>query len=324
MIIKSFEFNNKNFTNFKAILLHGANQGYKSEVIKVNFINKFKGEILNLEEGEILNNQTTFVEKLMNKSLFEEEKLVIISRSTNKILRFVEEFLEKKIEDVQLVINAEALDKKSKLRSIFEKEKNLACIPFYEDNQQTLSIYANNFLNEKKVKISREMLNLVLERARGDRGNLKNELEKIETLSISKKNISTEEILKLTNLSEDYNIFELADNYLAKNQKKVSKIINENNFVNEDCILIIRTLLNRSKRLLALKKIENINSNKDQVIASYKPPIFWKEKDLVKKQMSEWSEEEIKNKIYKLVDLEILIKSNTTGINLVSDFVCNY
>ena len=324
MIIKSFEFNNKNFTNFKAILLHGANQGYKSEVIKVNFINKFKGEILNLEEGEILNNQTTFVEKLMNKSLFEKEKLVIISRSSNKILKFIEEFLEKKIKDVQLIINAEALDKKSKLRSIFEKGKNLACVPFYYDNQQTLSIYANDFLNEKKVKISREMLNLVLERARGDRGNLKNELEKIETLSISKKNISTEEILKLTNLSEDYNIFELADNYLAKNQKKVSKIINENNFVNEDCILIIRTLLNRSKRLLALKKIENINSNKDQVIASYKPPIFWKEKDLVKKQMSEWSEEEIKNKIYKLVDLEILIKSNTTGINLVSDFVCNY
>jgi len=324
MIIKSFELKNKNLTNFKAILLHGANQGYKSEVIKVNFINKFKGEILNLEEGEILNNQTTFVEKLMNKSLFQEEKIVIISRSTNKILKFIEEFLEKEIEDVQIIINSESLDKKSKLRSFFEKEKNLACIPFYEDNHQTLSIYANNFLNEKRVKISREILNLVLERARGDRGNLKNELDKIEALSLSKKNICTDDILKLTNLSENYNIFELADNYLAKNQKKVSKIINENNFVNEDCILIIRTLLNRSKRLLALKKIENINSNKDQVIASYKPPIFWKEKDLVKKQMSEWSEEEIKNMVYKLADLEILIKSNTTGINLVSDFVCNY
>ena len=90
MIIKSFELKNKNFTNFKAILLHGANQGYKNEVIKVNFINKFKGEILNLEEGEILNNQTNFIEKLMNKSLFQEEKIVIISRSTNKILKFIE------------------------------------------------------------------------------------------------------------------------------------------------------------------------------------------------------------------------------------------
>lgn len=324
MIIKSFELKNKNFSIFKAILLYGSNQGYKDEVIKDNFINKFKGEILNLEEGEILNNQTNFIEKLMNKSLFQEEKIVIISRSTNKILKFIEEFLEKKIEEVQIIINSESLDKKSKLRSFFEKEKNLACIPFYEDNHQTLSIYANNFLNEKKIKISREILNLVLERARGDRGNLKHELEKIEALSISKKNITTEEILKLTNLAEDYNIFELVDNYLAKNQKKVSKIINENNFVNEDCILIIRTLLNRSKRLLALKKIENINSNKDAAITSYRPPIFWKEKDLVKKQMSEWTEIEIKKKIYKLADLEILVKSNTAGINHVSDFVCNY
>ncbi len=324
MIIKSFELKTKNLTNFKAVLLYGINQGYKSEVIKENFTLQFKGEILNLEENEILDNQTIFVEKLMNKSLFDDEKLIIISRSSNKILKFVEEFLEKKIENVRLVINAENLDKKSKLRSIFEKEKHLACIPFYEDNQQSLSIYANSFLNEKKIKISREILNLVLDRARGDRGNLRNELEKIEILSITKKNISSEDILKLTNLSEDYNIFELVDNYLAKNQKKVSKIINENNFVDEDSMLIIRTLLSRSKRLLALKQIESTNSNKDQVITSYKPPIFWKEKEIVKKQMSEWSEEEIKNKIYKLTDLEILIKSNSTGINLVSDFVCNY
>ena len=324
MIIKLFDLKNKKLSDFKSVLLYGVNQGYKSDVIKENFAHTFKGEILNLEENEILDNQSIFVEKLMNKSLFDEEKLIIISRSTNKILKFVEEFFEKKIENVKLIINAESLDKKSKLRSLFEKENDLACVPFYEDNQQSLSIYANSFLNEKKIKISREILNLVLERARGDRGNLKNELEKIEVLSITKKNLSTDDILKLTNLSENYNIFELVDNYLAKNQKMVSKIINENNFVNEDCILIIRALLSRSKRLLALKKIESMNTNKDQVITSYKPPIFWKEKDMVKKQMSEWTEEEIKNKIYKLTDLEILIKSNTIGINLVSDFVCNY
>ena len=138
------------------------------------------------------------------------------------------------------------------------------------------------------------------------------------------KKISTEYLSKLTNLIENHSISELVDNCLAKEPKKISNILNENNFSNEDCILIIRTLLSRSKRLLTLKKIESMNPNKDQVITTYKPPIFWKEKDIVKKQMSEWSEEEIKKNIYKLSDLEILIKSNTTGINLVSDFVCNY
>ena len=324
MIVKPFELKNIKFTNYKAVLLYGINQGYKNEIIKDKFIGFFKGEILNLEENEIIDHQTTFFEKLMNKSLFEEEKLIIVSRTTNKIFKFIEEYFEKKIDGVQLVLNAESLDKKSKLRLMFEKEKNLACIPFYEDNQQSLSTYANSFLNEKKLKISREILNIVLERARGDRGNLKNELEKIEVLSMTKKSISTEDILKLTNLSENYNIFELVDNYLAKNQKKVSKIINENNFVNDDCILIIRTLLSRSKRLLNLKIKERQNLNKDEIINSFKPPIFWKEKVIVKKQMSEWSEEEIKNKIFKLADLEILVKSNNSGINLVSDFVNNY
>ena len=173
------------------------------------------------------------------------------------------------------------------------RDRNLACIPFYEDSVQSLSSFANNFLSKKNIKISREIINLVVERARGDRANLKNELEKIEVLSITRKNISTEDVLKLTNLAENYDIFELVNNYLSKNKKKVSKIINENNFINEDCVIIIRTLLSRSKRLLELKKKEKINSNKEQVIMSFKPPIFWKEKDIVKIQMSEWSEEEL-------------------------------
>ena len=157
----------------------------------------------------------------------------------------------------------------------------------------------------------------------GDRINLNNELKKIESLSLSKKNISTEDILKLTNLSGNYNIFELVDNYLAKNQKKVSKIINENNFVNDDSILILRTLLSRSKRLLKLKNMQNENKNIDDVISNYKPPIFWKEKDIVKQQMRNWSEKEVKEKIFEISNLEILIKRGTSSINLVSDLINN-
>ena len=99
----------------------------------------------------------------------------------------------------------------------------MACVPFYPDDERGLGFFANNFLNQKKIKISREILNIILERARGDRSNLKNELEKIEALSITKKNISTDDIVKLSNLSENYNIFELVDNYLAKNQKKFQR-----------------------------------------------------------------------------------------------------
>ena len=324
MIIKSFEVNKVNFSNFKSILLYGLNKGFKEEVIKSNISLGFSGEILRYEESEVLDNKDTILEGLINGSLFDEMKLMIISRSSNKILNFIEEFLERDISNVQIVINSENLDKKSKLRALFEKDKKLACIPFYEDNNQSLNIFAIKFIKEKNIKISQETINLIVERARGDRGNLNNELQKLEALSQTRKKITQEDIFNLTNLSEDYGIFELVDNYLAKNKIKVSKILNENNFVNDDCILILRTLLNRSKRLLKLKNIQKEKDNIDEVISSYKPSIFWKEKDLVKQQIKNWSEKEIKEKIYQISNLEILTKKNTSSINLVSDLISNY
>ena len=207
---------------------------------------------------------------------------------------------------------------------MYEKSKDLVCVPFYEDNQQSLGIFANKYLQNKNIKLSREILNLIIERSQGDRGNLKNELQKIENLSLSKKNILNEDIINITNLAENYTVFELVDNYLAKNQKKVSKIINENNFENDDSIIILRTLLSRSKRLLKLKNMQNVNKSINDAIAVYKPPIFWKEKDIVKQQMSNWSEDEVKKKIFEISNLEILIKKNSSSINLVSDFISNY
>ena len=84
---------------------------------------------------------------------------------------------------------------------------------------------------------------MLVERCRGDRLNLYNELEKIENFLKYKKQINLEEILKLTNLSENYDLSELVDYSLIKNQKKTLNILNENNFANEDSILILRTFL---------------------------------------------------------------------------------
>ncbi len=325
MIIKSFELDKIKSKKTNLILIYGSNQGYKNQIIKEVFTNLFKGEILRFDENEILNNQEEFISNLMNKSLFENEKLIIISRASDKILRFINEIIERKIEEIKIIINSDNLEKKSKLRNLFEKEKELMCIPFYEDNDKNLSTIAQNFFRQKNIKVSQQTINLLVGRSRGDRGNLNNELNKIENLSITKKNIDVEDILKLTNLSENYSIFELAENYLAKNKKQVSKILNENNFANDECVLILRTILNRSKRLLKLKETENEIGNIDLTISSFKPPIFWKEKDVVKKQIQSWSEDEVKNMIYKINDLEILVKKNSSNsLNFMSDFVSNY
>ena len=325
MIIKSFEIEKIKSIKNNLILIYGTNQGYKNQVIKELFEKSFEGEILRFDENEILNNHEEFISNLMNESLFDDEKLIIISRTTDKILKFVSEIIERKIEKIKIIINSDNLEKKSKLRNLFEKENDLVCIPFYDDNDQSLSLIAQNFFKQKKIKVTQEIINLLIGRSRGDRGNLINELNKIENLSITKKNIEIEDILKLTNLSENYSVFELAESYLAKNKKQVSKILNENNFANDECVLILRTILNRSKRLLKLKESQNQTGNIDLTISSFKPPIFWKEKNVVKKQIQSWSDDEVKKMIYKINDLEILVKKNSNNsLNFVSDFVSNY
>ena len=325
MIVKSFEVEKIKSIKNKLILIYGSNEGHKIQVIKEFFVEPFNGEILRIDEKEILNNYEEFISSLINKSLFKEYKLIVISRASEKILKLVDEVLERKIEKIKIVINSDNLEKKSKLRSLFEKSKEIICIPFYEDNEKNLSSIAQNFFRQKKIRISQEIINLLIGRSRGDRGNLINELNKIENLSITKKNIDIEDVLILTNLSENYSVFELAENYLAKNKNQISKILNENNFANEECILILRTILNRSKRLLKLKESQNHTGNIDLTISSFKPPIFWKEKDIVKKQIQSWSEDDVKKIIYKINDLELLVKKNSNNsLNFVSDFVSNY
>ena len=325
MIIKSFEIDKIKLTKNNLILLYGSNQGHKNQIIHELFVKVFNGQISRLDESEILNNYEEFISSLINKSLFEDHKLIIISRTSEKIIKLVNEILERNVENTKIILNSDNLEKKSKLRALFEKEKNLTCIPIYEDNEKNLSSLAQTFFRNKKIKVSQEIINVLVGRSRGDRANLFNELNKIEILSITKKNIDLDDVLKLTNLSENYSVFELVENYLAKNKRQVSKILNENNFANEECILILRTILNRSKRLLKLKESENETGNIDLTISSFKPPIFWKEKDLVKKQIQSWSRNEVKKIIYRVNDLEILIKKNSSNsLNFVSDFVSNY
>tara|TARA_B100000700_G_C14995727_1_gene833679 strand:- start:794 stop:1771 length:978 start_codon:yes stop_codon:yes gene_type:complete len=325
MIVKTFQLNSSKLLN-SFILFYGNNDGYKNDIIEQLILKNFDGEILKYDEYEVLINKEDFISNLKNSSLFEERKIIFINRITDKFFKLISDIISYSLKDVMVVLNSETLEKKSKIRQLFEKDKKLICVPFYEDDNKTLNILANNFFKKEKIKISQENINLLVDRAKGDRKNLNNELSKIKNLSLTKKNIGYEDLLKLTNLAENYSVFELAENYLAKNIKKVSNILNENNYTNEDCILILRTILNRSKRLLKLKQNQQINDwSVDLTISSFKPPIFWKEKEIVKRQINLWTTKEIKLMIYKINNLEILIKKNTNNsINIISDFVFNY
>ena len=325
MIIKSFELEKIISLNFNIHLIYGNNEGIKQDIISNFYKKNYEGEVLKYDEQDILTNKDEFISSLLNKSLFETEKLIIISRGTDKLTTVINELLERKEIGAKIIIKSSNLEKKSKLRNLFEKEKNLICTPVYEDDSRSLNFIINNFLKDYKLSLSQEIKNILIERSNGDRINLKNELSKLKNLSITKKKLSIEDVLKLSNLAENYSVFELSDNYLAKNSKKVSNILNENNYSSDDCILIIRTILNKSKRLLKIRNEVDNNKNIDQVISTIKPPIFWKEKEIVKKQAQSWSTNEVKDIIFKINDLEALVKKNTANSMLfVSNFISNY
>jgi DNA polymerase-3 subunit delta len=322
MIIKSFEINKIDFDQNKLVLFYGKNEGFKNEA--TNNLIKEKDEVTKYEEKEVLENINNFIESILSKSLFESEKIIIIKRVTDKILKIIDEIDSKNIEDIKIILNADNLEKKSKLRSLFEKDKKYVCVPFYPDTEQTLSKLTFNFLKKKNISISQSNINLIVNKCNGDRETLLNELNKIEYFSKNGKKITAENIAKLTNLIENHGISELIDNCLAKNKKKIVNILNENNFNNEDCILITRTFLNKAKKILKLSSEFQNNKNIDLTISSAKPPIFWKDKEITKQQIYKWTPENIKQLIYKLSEIELLIKKNiNNSINLITDFILN-
>jgi len=320
MIFKSFEINKINKKINQLILFYGKNDGLKNEAL--NILIKDENNIQNYEEKEILDNENSFIENISSKSLFEKEKFIVIKRTTDKILKVVETLHLKNLEDITIILNSDILEKKSKLRSLFEKDKKLICVPFYPDNDQTLSKLAYSFLNNKKISISPSNINLIVSKCNGDRETLINELQKIEYFTKNGKKINTESISKLINLSENHSISELIDNCLAQNKKKIISILNENNFSNEDCIMITRSFILKAKKLLELSKIFETNKNLDLTISSAKPPIFWKEKEITKQQIQKWKPKNIKNLIYALSETELQIKKNiNNSINLITDFI---
>ena len=320
MILKSNDINKIDKNTIHLILFYGKNEGLKNEAHDILF--KDKSNISSYDEKEILENENNFIENILSKSLFEQQKFIIIKRATDKILKIIEILNLKNLQDTTIILISDNLEKKSKLRSFFEKDKTLVCVPFYPDNDQTLSKLAYDYLRDKKISISSSNINLIVNKCSGDREALINELQKIEYFSKNGKKIDIENISKLINLNENHSVSELIDNCLAQNKKKIIGILNENNFTNEDCIIITRSFILKAKKLLALSTTFETNKNIDLTISSAKPPIFWKEKEIIKQQIYKWKPKDIKILIYALSEIELQIKRNiNNSTNLITDFI---
>ena len=319
MIIKFYDLEKNLNKKINFYLLYGSNTGLIDETIKHTLAPNLSKNVIRYEESEIIGNLDIFNEEISNKSLFDDSKLILVNRATDKILQTIEEIIEKNIDDTTIILRAGILDKKSKLRNFFEKNSSTIIVPFYEDNNQTLLIIAQKFFKDKKIKISAENINLIVSRSKGDRVNLKNELGKIVDFTQNKKTINSEEIIKLTNLAENYEISELVDQCLSKNKKKTLNILNENNSAPEENILILKIFLFKLKRLKRLKEQIIVEKNTDKALSTYKPPIFWKDKDILKIQLQTWTLNQINSLIKDVNSLEILVKKNSQISNYITN-----
>ena len=320
MILKTFELSKiKDETIF--YLLYGKNDGLKSECID-KILNKSIGKVYNYDEKQIKDEIETFYENILSGSLFEDNKIIIINRATDKIYEIIQDLIDRDIHNIKIIINAGILETRSKIRSLFEKQKNLICIPTYQDNNDTLSKLATIFFRDEKISISQQNINLIIEKCNGDRGFLRNELNKIKNYASDKKKLSSKEILKLINLTENFEFSELIDNCLAKNKNKIINILNENNFNTEDCIIILRTFLSKAKRILKLAIQFEKNKDINKTINSAKPPIFWKEKNIVKIQLNKWKPEKIRKLIDSINNIELETKKNfNNSILITTNFI---
>ena len=321
MIIKSYEVkkNKLNLFKYNFFLLYGENLGLKKDIrkfIKSGIEKKESNvEILFLYESEILDNEENFYNFIYSGSLFGNKKIITIYEATDKIIKKISDIYDKYPDNVFLIIFSEILEKKSKLRNFFETNKKTICIPCYLDNEKDLEIIAQSELKKNNIKLSQEVVNLLIEKSNSDRNNLRNEIEKIHSYSLNKKKLELDDIKSLINFSGNYKSDILINECLCGNIKQYKKIISELYFNTINQILLLRVLSNKIHRLIKIKTDKSKSSNVDNLINSIKPSIFWKERPLVKKQLSIWELNDLIKMVKEINNTELLCKKNPQVAN---------
>ena len=315
MILKSYELqkNPSNFLKYNLFLLYGENDGLKKDIKKSIEIKKKQDtniELLSLYENDIINSEENFYNSIYSGSLFSNKKIIIINNGTDKILKQIKDIVDKYPENVFLIIFSGVLEKKSKLRNFFETNIKTLCVPCYLDSDKDLEIILRTELRKSNIMLQREAINLLIDRSNGDRNNLKNEIEKVKSYAINKKNLEINEIKSLTNFSGEYKVDNLINECLCGNILQYKKILSELYINTLNQIFLLRILSNKIQRLLSMKELGNNYNNLDSLLNASKPPIFWKEKTMVKKQLTIWSLNDLKTTMHEISNIEFLCKKN--------------
>jgi len=326
MLIKSYEILKKDLNFLNSFLIYGENTGLKQDIVKSVIELKEKKNIkykqFKFEEEEIIKNQNDFFNLIFSGSLFDKKKVIFVNRTTDRLFNLISEISKKDIKDILIFFEADQLEKKSKIRNLFEKDKNLVCIACYQDNNFDLIKIINDEIKQTKIKLSTESINLLIERASGDRNNLRNEVNKLKSFALNKQMVSYDQVKELTNMVGNYQNDYIVNICLNGDKKKLNKILRENNFSFEDFLILLKIFSKKIHRLLKIKIFNRLEKNLDQIFNQIRPPIFWKEKEDVKKQVRLWNEKKLNLIIKKINEIELNCKKNhELATNITLDFL---
>ena len=326
MLIKSYEILKKDLNFLNSFLIYVENTGLKQDIIKSVIGLKEKKSIkykqFKFEEEEIIKNQNDFFNLIFSGSLFDKKKVIFVNRTTDRLFNLISEISKKDIKDTLIFFEADLLEKKSKIRNLFEKDNNLICIACYQDNNFDLIKIINDEIKQTKIKLSTESINLLIERASGDSNNLRNEVNKLKSFALNKQIVSYDQVKELTNMVGNYQNDYIVNICLNGDKKKLNKILRENNFSFEDFLILLKIFSKKIHRLLKIKIFNRLEKNLDQIFNQIRPPIFWKEKEDVKKQVRLWNEKKLNLIIKKINEIELNCKKNhEIATNITLDFL---
>lgn len=309
MIIKSYLFNNsKEITKYKSVLFYGENTGLINNMKEnIKSLNK-DVEIFKIFQNDVLENTNNFYKEFLNLDLFEKEKIFFISGCTDKIFDLIEN-LEENIKDQKIFLFADILDKRSKLRNWYEKSRKYACVACYNDDEISLRKIILQELKEYK-ELSPQNINLLIDNSNLDRIKLNNELNKIKAFFLNKE-INSVKLEELLNLRENNNFNQLNDMAIIGEKNVTNKLLNNSNLEQEKSVFYINII---SKRLNKLKECleHSTQTNLDSIIDNLKPPVFWKDKPILKKQIKKWNTKKINKAIEETYIVELQLKSNAS------------
>ena len=311
MILKSYivEQQPKLLSGYKSVLLYGENEGIKSDV-KSKLKDSNKGsEIITFFESEILKNKNILYENIINESLFNERKVIFIHTATDKIFNEISESLTKINNNVKIYIFSDSLDKKSKLRALFEREKYLAIFACYADNERTLINYINKELIGYKG-ITGELINIIIENSGSNRKIIQNEIVKIKNFFLEKK-VNKNDLVEILNIKSDTRFEEIRDNALIGKVDKINKLLSETDLLSEDSFFYLNNINYRILNLIEIQKNNKILNNYENALENFKPQIFWKDKPMYVLQLKKWSIEKLNKIAQKICQTEILMKKNS-------------